>query len=268
VGDDLMAFAGNIIISDEAQIGGDLTFGSGQMDLKGKVQGNVSGGAGDVTLGGQVGGDVDLEVDNLKVLQTARIDGNLKYSSPEEVSIASGIVDESIEFIEEERKEMEKAGSPIGWLIRYLFLLVIGLGALALMPNRTVAISRTIPENPLKNLLFGLVLLVAGFVVSILLFVTVIGIPLGIVMLFETLFVTYAARLFFGLWLGGQIFSRLGKESRPWMDMVLGLFVLFIFTSLPWVGGLIYLLVTFVAVGGLFKSQKQFYIELREQRML
>ena len=268
VGDDLMAFAGSIMVSDEAEIGGDMTFGSGQMELKGKVRGNVSGGAGDVTLGGQVGGDVDLEVENLKVLQTARIDGNLKYSSPEEVSIASGIVDESIEFIEEERKEMEKADSPVGWLIRYLFLLVIGLVALAFMPNRTVAISRTIPENPLKNLLFGLILLIAGFVVSVLLFITVIGIPLGTILLFETLFVTYAARLFFGLWLGGQIFSRLGKESRPWMDMVLGLFVLFIFTSLPWVGGLIYLLVTFVAVGGLFKSQKQFYIELREQRML
>lgn len=270
VGDDLMVFAGNVMISDEAEIGGDMTFGSGQMELKGMVQGNVIGGAGDVTLAGPVGGDVDIEVENLKVLQTTHINGNLKYSSPEEVSIASGIVDGSIEFIEEGRKGVESipGTSIIGWLIRYLFLLVIGLVALAFMPNRTVAIAQAIPENPLKNLLFGLVLLVAGFVVSILLFVTVIGIPLGMIMLFETIFVMYAVRLFFGLWLGRQIFSRLGKESKPWMDMVLGLFVLFILTSLPWVGGLIYLLVTFVAVGVLFKAQKQFYTELREQRML
>ena len=270
VGDDLIVFAGSIIISDDAKIGGDIAFGSGQMDLKGMVQGNVSGGAGDFTLAGQVGGDVDLEVENLNILQTARINGNLKYSSPEEVSIASGIVGESIEFIKEERKGVETvAGSSvIGWLIRYLFLLVLGLVALALMPNRTVAIARAIPENPLKNLVFGLVLLVAGFLVSILLLVTVIGIPLGIILLFETFLVMYAARLFFGLWLGRLIFSRLGKESRPWMDMVLGLFVLFIFTSLPWVGGLICLMVTFVAIGGLFIEQKKFYKELREKNML
>ncbi|TFH44441.1 MAG: hypothetical protein E4G94_03850 [ANME-2 cluster archaeon] len=270
VGDDLITFAGSIIISDDAEIGGDMTFGSGQMDLKGMVQGNVSGGAGDVTLAGPVGGDVDLEVENLMILQTTHINGNLKYSSPEEVSIASGIVDGSIEVIEAGRKGVEgiPGTSIIGWLIRYLFLLVIGLAALALMPNRSVAIAQAIPEDYLKNLVYGLALLVAGFVVSILLFVTVIGIPLGIILLLETIFVMYAVRLFFGLWLGGQIFSRLDKESRPWMDMVLGLFVLCILTSLAWVGGLIYLLVTFVAVGGLFKAQKQFYIELREKSLL
>jgi|GEM_PF-2070919 len=270
VGDDLITFAGSIIISDDAEIGGDMTFGSGQMDLKGMVQGNVSGEAGDVTLAGPVGGDVDLEVDNLKILQTTHINGNLKYSSPEEVSIASGIVDGSIEFIEAGRKGVEgiPGTSIIGWLIRYLFLLVIGLAALALMPNRTVAISQAIPEDYLKNLVYGLALLLAGFVVSILLLVTVIGIPLGIILLLETIFVMYAVRLFFGLWLGRQIFSRLDKESRPWMDMVLGLFVLCILTSLAWVGGLIYLLVTSVAVGGLFKAQKQFYIELREKSLL
>ena len=270
VGDDLITFAGSIIISDDAEIGGDMTFGSGQMDLKGMVQGNVSGGAGDVTLAGPVGGDVDLEVENLMILQTTHINGNLKYSSPEEVSIASGIVDGSIEFIEAGRKGVEgiPGTSIIGWLIRYLFLLVIGLAALALMPNRTVAISQAIPEDYLKNLVYGLALLLAGFVVSILLLVTVIGIPLGIILLLETIFVMYAVRLFFGLWLGRQIFSRLDKESRPWMDMVLGLFVLCILTSLAWVGGLIYLLVTFVAVGGLFKAQKQFYIELREKSLL
>lgn len=266
VGGDLVAGAGNIIVSEDADIGGDVVFGCGQMELMGDVGGDVTGGTGDMTLAGNVGGDVELEVGELNLLPGARITGNLTYTGLKEATIPSGAVFKDTNFI---KKEERIGVSPImGWLARYLSLLVIGLLALALLPNRTAAISRAIPDRSLTNLALGVLLVVAGSVGSILFFITVIGIPLGMLLLFATAAVLYAARLFIGLWLGRVIFSRLGRESRPWMDMVLGLFVLFILTSLPWIGFLIYLLVTFIAIGSLFSEEKRFCTELREKGML
>lgn len=270
VGDDLVAGVGTMIIANKAEIGGDVVAGCGQMELKGNIGGNITGGAGVVTLSGNVGGDVELDVGELNVLPGASINGNLTYTGPNKAAIPSGVVGKDVLFTERPEREDEwfGASSIIWWFIRYLFLLVIGLLVLAVFPNRAAAIAQSIPENPLKNMAIGFLLAVAGFVGSILLFITVIGIPLGLILLFMTFFVLYTARLFFGLWLSRIIFSRLGRESKPWMDMVVGLFVLSILTSLPWIGFLIYLLVTFVAIGGLFIEEKRFYNELKGKDML
>lgn len=269
VGDDLVAGAGTLIVGDDAEIGGDVFAGSGRMELNGDIGGNIVGGAGEVTLSGNVGGDVKLEVSELNVLPGASINGNLTYTGPNEADIPSGTVGKDVRFTERPvREERFGVSSIIWWFIRYLFLLVIGLLVLAVFPNRTIAAARSIPERPLKHMAVGFLLAIAGFAVSIVLFITVIGIPLGLILLFLTFIVLYAARLFFGLWLGSLIFSRLGRESRPWMNMVLGLFVVFLLTSLPWIGFLIYLLVTFMAIGGIFREEKRFYDELRGKGML
>ena len=271
VNDDVVAGAGNIVVSDNAQIKGDLVFGSGVMELRGDVGGNVTGGADTVKLSGNVGGNVELDVEYIYVLPGANINGSLTYTAPEEVEIQSGIVGRDIIFNERSVREKDErigASSIIWWFARYLALLVVGLLVLAVFPNRTPAAARAVSEGSLMNLVVGFLLVVAGFVGSILLFVTLIGIPLGLLLLFMTASVLYAVRLIFGLWLGRMIFSRLGKESRPWMDMALGLFVLFIFTSLPWVGFWIYLAVTFIATGALLNEKKRLYTELREKGML
>lgn len=139
---------------------------------------------------------------------------------------------------------------------------------ITLLPNRSEAIINDISERPLIKIIAGLVLFSAMFIGSILLFCTVVGIPLGLLLLFMISALMYGARVFFGLWLGKAIFSRLGKESKPWMEMVLGLFVLLILTSLPWIGFLIYLLVSFIAIGAIYSEKKRFYKELRDKGML
>lgn len=258
VGDDLLAGTGNLVVSDGASIGGDVVFGGGQAVFRGDVGGNVSGGGEDVTLAGDVGGDADLQVNKLNVLSSARINGNLKYSSPSEAAIPAGIVMGDIDFTRGEmrKEDHDRTSSFAWWFVSYLSLLVIGLISLGLFPDRTIAISQTIPVVPLKSLAVGLLIAVGAFLGSIVLLVTVIGIPTGILLLFTILFVLYAARIYFGLWFGKLAFSRLGRDSKPWMEMALGLLLLFILTSLPLIGGLIQLVVTLIAIGSIYYTYK------------
>lgn len=258
VGDDIFVGAGSIKVSDGAYIGGDMFFGSGRMEARGEVAGNIEGGAGEVTLAGPVGGNVELDVGTIDVLSTARINGTLKYTSQKEVTFPPGTVIKEVSFIRQ-----EPAGIPsiprtislfIGWLIRFIYLLIISLLVLVLLPDHVEAVARNIPKNPLLNLVIGFALVVIGFVGSLVFMVTVIGIPIGLVVLIVTIFALYAARLYFGLWLGRRIYAWIGKESKPWMDMVLGVLILSILTSLPWIGGLIYLVVTFMVIGVAFNT--------------
>lgn len=271
VGDDLVVGGGNVIISSTADIGGGVLFGSGMMELRGKVWGDVSGAAGTMTLSGQVGGNMDIEVDELVILPTARVNGSLTYQSLEEVAIPAGVVDE-IHFTKKETRPEYKAVSPVPsivwWLVKYLALLVVGLLALYIFPGRTASAAGNVTHGPLKNLVWGFLLTIAGIVGSILLCVTIIGIPLGIFLFFVTIAVLYAARLIVAFWLGKYIFSKLGQKSRPGLEMALGIFVLLLFTSLPWAGVLIHLAVTFIAIGVLFHEEKKFYAELKAKNMI
>lgn len=270
IGDDLLVSAGNVIVSNNTNIGGDLIYVSNKTDIKGDVNGDVCGISEYATLSGHISGNTTLEVGELNILPSTRIDGNLTYSSPKKTIISPSIVGKNIHFekkiIDEEDKNIIK--SIIWWLIKYSSLLIIGLLALALAQNLTVSIAQNIPVFSLVNLLLGLVLVVFGFSFPFLLFVTVVGLPLGILILFVIIVTIYTARLFFGLWLGRVIFSRLDKESKPWMDMVLGLFILSIFTSLPWIGFIIYLFVTFISIGSVFRAQKMFFINLKRKGLI
>lgn len=262
--------AGNIILSNNTHIGGDLIFVSNKTDIKGDVNGNVYGLSEYTNLYGHISGDANLEVGELNVLPNAKIDGNLTYSSPKETIISPGIVSKNINYekkiLTEKEKNVEK--SIIWWFVKYLSLLILGLFALVLVPNRTIAISQNIPTFPLLNLLIGFVFVVVGFSFPFLLFVTVIGIPLGLLILFVTIIAIYAARMYLGLWLGNIIFSRIGKKSKPWMDMVLGLFILSILISLPWIGFIVYLFVTFISIGSIFREQKLFNTNLKRKDLL
>ena len=256
VGDDVFVGAGTVEVSEGAYIGGDMVFGSGNVEIRGEVAGNIEGGGGEVILAGPVGGNVELEVGNINILPSARINGTVEYTSPKEVTFPPSTVIQEVIFTRQEPTGIlnipETFSIFIGWFIRFIYLLIIALLVLALLPDHVEAVARNIPDNPLLNMVIGFALVVIAFVGSVVFMVTVIGIPIGLILLFVTLFALYAARLYFGLWLGRLVYKRLGKESKPWMDMVLGVLVLFILTSLPWVGGLIYLLVTFLVIGVIF----------------
>ncbi|MCG7850429.1 MAG: hypothetical protein MIO93_14830, partial [ANME-2 cluster archaeon] len=260
VGDDVFIGAGSVVVSEGAYIGGDMFFGSGRMEARGEIAGNIEGGSGDVILGGPVGGNVELRVGNIDVLSTARINGTLEYTSQKNVTFPPGTVIKEVSYTRQEPTgipSIPKAFSLfIGWLVRFVHLLIIGLLVLVLLPDHVEAVARNIPKNPLLNLAMGFALVVIGFIGSLVFMVTVIGIPIGLILLFVTLFALYAARLYFGLWLGRRIYSQLGKESKPWTDMVLGVLVLCILTSLPWVGGVVYLVVTFMVIGVMFNTMR------------
>lgn len=263
VGGDVIVAGGDVYLPNTSSIGGDLVLGVGQCTLSGNVAGNVTGGMETFTINGNIGKNVDVTAGNLYLDPAADIGGKLKYRSSSESDIPESINDSNVTFLYQEKEE-EEGFSVFWWVIKYLSIVLLGLVSLAIWPNRTLRVAEGIPKEPIKNLAIGLVLVIASFVLVFGLFISLIGIPLSIALLFIMFFDLYAARFFAGMWIGNVIFRKLEKQSRPWMDLVLGVFLLLLLTSIPVVGGLLYIVFTLVAIGNIYHEQIQHYTNLKK----
>ncbi len=258
VQDDLISLSGDTKISNTGSIGGDLTSATGQLSLLGDVGGNVTGSGGEVTLGGAVGGNVDLNTGQLVVLPDAYITGDLKYRSPESGNVPAGTVGKETAFLQEEYEEEDHGKfSILSWFIGYLSLVLIGLLGIAIWPEQIKNIVSKTPEVPGKTFLVGLAIFIAAMILTFMLFITVIGIPLGLILMALIFAGLYIARIFTGIWVGKYLLTKMDKESKPWIELALGMFVLLLVSEIPIIGALVYIAATCIPFGNIYFAVKK-----------
>ncbi|WP_342305330.1 hypothetical protein [Methanolobus sp. ZRKC5] len=258
VQDDLISLSGDTKISNTGSIGGDLTSATGQLSLLGDVEGNVTGSGGEVTLGGAVGGNVDLSTGQLVILPDAYITGDLKYRSPQSADVPAGTVGKETDFLLEEYEEKDDGKfSIISWFIGYLSLVLIGLLGIAIWPEQIKNIVSKTPEVPGKTFLIGLAIFIAAMILTLMLLITVIGIPLGLILMALIFAGLYIARIFTGIWLGKYLLMKMDKESKPWIELALGMFVLLLVSEIPVIGALVYIAATCIPVGNIYYAARK-----------
>jgi cytoskeletal protein CcmA (bactofilin family) len=258
VQDDLISFTGETKLSNTGAIGGDFTSASGQLSLLGDIDGNITGSGSEVTLGGTVGGNVDMTTGQLVVLPDAYIAGNLKYRSPESADIPFGTVGKDTDFLQEKYDdEKNDSFSIFSWFIGYLALVLLGILGMAIWPKQIQNIVSKTPESPGTAFLTGLAIFVAAFILSFMLLITVIGIPVSLILMALIMLGLYAARIFTAIWLGKYLFTKIEKESKPWLDLVLGIFALLLVCEIPIIGALVYMAATCIPVGNMYSAARK-----------
>jgi cytoskeletal protein CcmA (bactofilin family) len=249
---DLALFTGDTVIGREALIGGVLAFSAGQMEMLGNVTWDLTGSAGTMVLGGHVGGNAELQSGSLVMLPDARIEGDLRYTAPERIEVPEGTVGGEVYYnMMSDRSREVGVIVVLWWIASYLALVVIGLVALAIWPDRMQRLARRTSENPGTAFLTGLLAVIAAFVISVLLMLTIIGIPFGLIILILTIILLYVVRIITGFWLGKWMFAKMGRTQRPWVELVFGLFVLLLVSAIPIIGWLVNLVATLIPVGNL-----------------
>lgn len=258
IGDDLVVAGGQII--QESTVGGDVVFGAGEFITSGQIDGNLTGSGESVTINGKINKNVDIETSNLNLGTNTNIAGKLKYISPAKTTILSGVNPNNVTYIQ--TTESHEGFSLFWWIIKYLALLFMGLILLLLWP-KTYLVAQNISISPLKTLLIGAGLTIGLFIIAFILMITIIGIPLSIVILFLIFLGLYVARVFAAVWMGKIIFKTINKESKSYVELVVGLFVLLIITSIPIIGDILYLIFTFIGIGNVFEMIKSDHNERR-----
>lgn len=183
----------------EGEVAGDVKCAFGDIVIEGPVGGDVEAGFGDVYINDRVGGSVDVGYGDVELGPEARIEGHVSHRNGHLDRHAAAVVDGNVMSGMASDRSPPGDGEGLlsnftGWLLGAVGLCAAAV-LLAVLGGRPLeATARSIETAPGRSLLLGAVSLPAAVGVSVLLAVTLIGIPLLVLAV-----PAYLALLFFGL---------------------------------------------------------------------
>ena len=279
VGQDLYASGGSVAVS--GQVAGNARIAGGQVTIthRGGVAGKaivaanrlqLSGRVGrylvvygeSVRIDGEVGGDLRITARSIEIGPEAKIGGKLIYRSPDVANIdsraviAGGVTRSELNWPRQQTRSLLRAAAWISLGLVLLSLLVVGAAMIAAFPRFSAQAAGTVRSDPWTSLAVGFALLLCIPVAAILFLITVIGVPLGLVLLF-----LYPAMLLLGyltaaLFLGDLAVSWLadhrGVPLRPawrFLALALALMILLLVAKIPYAGPVILFLALLLGLG-------------------
>lgn len=253
VGEDLLLLGNTTIIDTGASIGRDLILTISTLTLNGAVERRVAGVAESVTLNGSVGAEFDLGAGTLVITDDASIGGDLTYRSASEAEIAGG-AEIGGQITHEKADEVDfDTGFWFG-IAGLIMTAVYGTVFLLVFPRLTIAASNQLLERPLMSVGMGIVFLIVVPIVSVLVMITVIGIPLGLITLILYGIALFSAQVFVGMTIGRLILSFVSDGNRrliQFFGLLIGLLILYGISFVPYLNSWAPLIIAILGLGGL-----------------
>lgn len=264
VGGELFATGGHVALRPEASVGGRTTVYGGTVAINGRLGGELEVAAQKVTLDGEVQGDVRITAEEIELGPAARIGGGLRYVSGSELKMAdSARISGAI--TREASTTAQGHGGPAshrgaegfflaGGVFSYLALLACAAVFLLLAPVFAAQAPRRLQARPWRALGAGLLALVAVPLLAVLLFITLLGIPLGIAVMALYPVLLLAGFVVGVLFLGALLPPALGRPAPTRFRGTLAYFALalllvLLVARLPFVGALAMGMVSLAGLG-------------------
>ncbi len=256
--DSAIIAGGNVNV--DAPIKGDLIVAGGDVSLNSEVGGKIVAAGGTINLRGDVARNVVMAGGTVRILPSSEIGKDAAISGGDVYNggnvtgtlwVNAGNFnntgtagDVKFQQWQEDKADEEKAKAFISTfsVLMILGFLIVGLIILRLFPGSVSAVDKEIRESPPVKALLGLGLIVASMILIIISILTVVGLPLGFLLL--TLFVAalMMANLFVSFSLGRWILSALNQTLGDLPAFVLGYVVLSVLFLLPYAGPIIELI--------------------------
>lgn len=258
VGGDVVITGGDVTIAPGSTIAGDLVVAGGTVHIDGMVRGSVYGTALSIRQGGTVEQDVEVQTSRLVLGNTARVIGDIRYQSPIKADVAATArVTGTVDRTNAAPWSGIGAGalSPFGSLLKLTWSLLTGAALIALMPRLASRIADH-GSPVLQPAAVGLIATIALPIVALFLLGTIIGIPLGVILLALIPIGLYLSQVCAGLTLGRLILPRSwqdGTRGFLLLAMTLGVIILGVvrMAPVPFLGPIVTAIVTFWGFGAL-----------------
>ncbi len=250
VGRSLTVAAQRLLVRDGGRVGGSLFSAGESIEIAGRVARNVTSAAARGRLESEVGGAARFYGRELHLGSAAAAANGIAFHGENEPERADGAAD--VDWVVPETDEEAVDPWDEGRSLLLSWGMGMGLGALLLwLWAGPLGAAAARIRRPWIPLLLGLGLFVGLPFASLLLAITVVGIPLALTLLAGWAFLIYASRLVLGYAIGHAI---LGAAAGPWRNLgrlALGLGIYLVATRIPVLGGAVWLLTVFFGLGAL-----------------
>jgi cytoskeletal protein CcmA (bactofilin family) len=247
--------AGDLTVASGASIGGRAWMSGRTIRLEGTLEQEAHIAGDHVLIGGNVHGPLHVVAQRLELLPTAHVFGTLSYEGPAAATVAPGaVLDHTIHYTHIPARTARDARWPrAATSVLFGFHVFFGgLVLLLLIPRFAGEAARTLATATTQSLIAGLSLVVTVPIAALLLMISAIGFPVGVVLI-----ATYGAALFVGvittaIFVGNAEATLLrvtpaATRGRPLLLLLAGVVTLAVLRAMPLVG--IFVVPTSVVVG-------------------
>lgn len=261
-----------------SKVGGSLITGGQSVlaDAQTTIGGSFLAGAANITMDSKVTRNVTVATGTLSIGKEARIGKDLYYAAGEDEGLVSIENPDSIvgEIYKSEHKALEKnvkfdkaettkvfnAFKFVGTVVSFLGALLVGLISIKFFESHMNDASKYVSNSFWKSMGIGFLTTLVFVPASIILLLTVVGIPLVGVSAVVLILFSYLAKLVVGLSLGNYISTLFKWKLSTLGVFMLGLIGVYVLKEMPIVGFLASLVVLWSGLGGLllhvFKADK------------
>ncbi|MEQ8156650.1 MAG: polymer-forming cytoskeletal protein [Clostridiaceae bacterium] len=250
-------FAGERVdIGKETVIGRDLFAAGSAVSLNGNVQREFFGAGSDIAISGSVGRDVNLDVDNFTLKEGAVINGDLSYEGPNEASIANGSkingkTDWQYKTTDTNKEIVTPGNFTKDLLMTVASALLIWFLVIIWRPHFWSHNARMISERPFKTLGVGLLALIVTPILVIISWITVVGLPLGMILGAVYGIVLYLSKIIVAVFAGLLLAKRFSwaEKYKGILPVLLALIILELLLKVSVLGVIIWFAITFAGLG-------------------
>lgn len=261
VAGNLMAVGDTIIITTNSVIEGDVLLLANSIVQEGIIEGDVSVNATRiVTLAGEIGGNTKITAQEILLTSDAKLQGNLHYKGPKTLYPDEGAVGGELKRIYPPSLLSPNRLYKIG--IWFVAAFLAGVPFITLFPMTTAMSAQLIRRSPWKCMMVGILASGALPIFGLMCISSLIGVPLGALMIGSWAIMVYLSRIIMGLVIGNLILRGPGNSiGRVLGAMALGLFVIYASTIQPAIGVPVQMMVLWLGMGS-------FILALIEKRRL
>jgi cytoskeletal protein CcmA (bactofilin family) len=253
----LRAAGGNVHVARDALVDGSASLAGGSVEVDGGVGKDLRAYGESIVINGAIGGDVELGGERIRIGPDARITGKVEYRSGRPIEIdPQAVLGRGITEMQKDQRWMRRMGRGATFMgTTFSFGLVL-IGALMVLglPRFTREAAATLRQKPAIAAGVGCAVLIGVPFMALLLVLTIIGIPLAMLLVFGYVALLLLGYLIGAIFVGDTVLERVSKEklqSLGWriLFMLLALVAIAIIRQVPFLGGLVVLLLFIAGIG-------------------
>ncbi|WP_426752360.1 hypothetical protein [Myxococcus sp. Y35] len=254
-----VVYGGNLVVNGHVK--DDAVAFGGNLEVHGRVDGDAHAFGGNVILGpdAQVEGDVSAFGGSVERDDDAQVEGSIESFGGAGIGrmVASEIkkgVKEAKDPSERRRDHDDDGAGLAGFILTFAVLFGLGFLGQMFFPARMKQLGEEVRRKPMQTGLTGFLGLLAMIPLTVVLCITIIGIPVALVLWMAA---PVAAALGYAA-VASELGTRLpvlrGRKTQA-VVLALGLLVLMVVGALPIVGTLVTILVVLMALGAVIRTR-------------
>jgi cytoskeletal protein CcmA (bactofilin family) len=221
----------SITFEDQGAVAGDLTVAGTSASIFGKVGRDLGARSDELTLAGLVSRNVDAETDGLTLAKTARVTGNLNYTSGKDAAILGQVQGQTNRHDPPQTDKKSTAATAVAALgYGIISMLVLSMVLVLIAPQSLQAVTDEGMRRPGRALIAGFIAAIVAPVLAVVLAFTFVGLPLAVLVGLSWIIVLILCGPVFAYYVGRQVMRN---SDNALIIMLVGALLVLVLYAVP-----------------------------------